>query len=114
MIGVYRLHARLVSLDVFQRHEHQEFIDKHLMNIDRNMTFNNLWARLGSYWDFLNFALLEDVINRFHSEDLKHMMESYKHDLQSFRKATRLCDFIDCWPVRGQTPQETELRECCV
>ena len=110
-IDVHRLHARLVSLDVFRRHEHQEFIDKHLMNIGQEMTFNNLWARLGNYWDFLNFDLLEHVVSRFGSEDLKHKMESYKHDLQSFRKATRLCDFIDCWPVRGQTPPETELRE---
>ena len=106
-----RLHARLVSLDVFRRHEHQEFIDKHLMNIDRNMTFNNLWARLGNYWDFLNFDLLEHVINKFGNAGLKHKMESYKHDLQSFRMSTRLCDFIDCWPVRGQAPPEMELRE---
>ena len=110
-IDVNRLHARLVSLDVFRRHEHQEFIDKHLMNIDRNMTFNNLWARLGNYWDFLNFDLLEHIINKFGSAGLKHKMKSYKCDLQSFRKSTRLCDFIDCWPVRGQTPPEMELRE---
>ena len=113
-IDVHRLHARLVSLDVFRRHEHQEFVDKHLMNIDQNMTFNNLWARLGSYWDFLNFDLLEHIINKFGSEDLKQKMKSYKHDLQSFRRSTRLCDFIDCWPVRGQTPPETELRRFVV
>ena len=110
-IDVNCLHARLVSLDVFRRHEHQEFIDKHLMSIDRNMTFNNLWARLGNYWDFLNFDLLEHIINKFGSAGLKHKMKSYKRDLQSFRRSTRLCDFIDCWPVIGQTPPEMELRE---
>ena len=51
------------------------------------------------------------IINKFGGEDLKQKMESYKLDLQSFRKATRLCDFISCWPVKGQTPPETELRE---
>ena len=110
-IDVNRLRARLVSLDVSRKHEHQEFINNHLMNVDQRMTFTDLWARLGNYWDFLNFDLLDHIINKFGSEDLKHKMKSYKHDLQSFRKSTRLCDFIHCWPVRGQTPPETELRE---
>ena len=35
---------------------------------------------------------------------------SYKCDLQSFQRVTRLCDFIDCWPVQGEAP-ETDLRE---
>ena len=78
------------------------------------MTLTDLWARLGTYWDFLNFDLLEHVINKFGSQDLKYKMESYKDDLQSFRKFTRLCDFIDCWPVRGQNPPEMELREFVV
>ena len=110
-IDVHRLHARLISLNVSRKHEHQDFINNHLMNIDQGTTFNNLWARLGSYWNFLNFDLLEHIINKFGSEDLKQKMKSYKHDLQSFRKATRLRDFIDCWPVQGETPPEAELRE---
>ena len=110
-INVDKLYAWLVALDVSQKHEHQEFIDHHLMNIHQDTTFSNLWAKLGKYWDFLNFDLLEHVINKFGSEDHKHKMKSYKHDLQFFRKSTRLCDFIHCWPVRGQTPPETELRE---
>ena len=110
-INVGKLHGWLVALDVSQKHEHQEFIDNHLMNIHQDTTFSNLWAKLGKYWDFLNFDLLEHVINKFGSEDHKHKMKSYKHDLQSFRRSTRLCDFIHCWPVQGQTPPETELRE---
>ena len=110
-INVDKLHGWLVALDVSRKIEHQEFIDNHLMNIHQDTTFSNLWAKLGKYWDFLNFDLLEHVINKFGSEDLKHKMKSYEQDLQSFRKSTRLCDFIHCWPVRGQTPPETELRE---
>ena len=110
-ISVDKLYAWLVALDVSQKHEHQDFIENHLMNIHQDTTFRNLWAKLGKYWDFLNFDLLEHVISKFGSEDLKHKMKSYKYDLQSFRKSTRLCDFIHCWPMRGQTPPETELRE---
>ena len=80
------------------------------MKIDPGTTFDDLWAKLSKYWNFLNFDLLEHVVSIFGSEDLKHKMKSCEHDLQSFRKATKLCDFIDCWPVRGQTPPEKELQ----
>jgi len=57
----------------------------------------------------MNFDLLEHVVRRFAIEDLKQNMKSYEHDLQSFRKTTRLCDFIDCWPVRGEPSLGTQL-----
>ena len=101
----------LLALDVFQKHEHQHFINNHLMKIQPATTFDDLWAKLNNYWNFLNFDLLEHIVSIFGSEDLKQKMESYEHDLQSFRKATRVCDFIDCWPVRGQTPPKKELRK---
>ena len=110
-INVHDVHAWLTSLDVFQQREHQEFIKDHLTNIDKETHLSNLWARLGIYWNFLNFDLLEHLVSGFGSEDLKQKMESYKHDLQAFRKATRICDFIDCWPERVEPPPEHELRE---
>ena len=108
-LGGFR--SSLLALDVFQKHEHQQFINDHLMKIDPATTFDDLWAKLNYYWNFLNFDLLEHIVSIFGSEDLKQEMESYEHDLQSFRKSTRLCDFISCWPVRGQTPPKEELRE---
>ena len=110
-INVHDVHAWLISLDVFRQREHQEFIKDHLTNIEKDTHLNNLWARLGTYWNFLNFDLLEHLVSGFGSEDLKQNMESYKCDLQFFRKATRICDFINCWPERVEPPPERELRE---
>ena len=113
-INVHDVHAWLTALDVFRQREHQEFIKDHLTNIEKGTHLSNLWARLGIYWNFLNFDLLEHLVSGFGSEDLKKKMESYKFDLQSFRKATRICDFIDCWPERVEPPPERELREFVV
>ena len=98
-----------LSLDVSRKHEHREFIHDHLMKMDKETTFDDLWMRLADYCNFMNFDLLEHVVRRFAIEDLKQKMKSYEHDLQSFRKATRLCDFIDCWPVRGEPSLGTQL-----
>ena len=65
----------------------QEFVDKHLMNVDENMTFNNLWARLGRTFSTLTFW---SILFTSLSESLEQKMESYKHDLKFFRKSTTL------------------------
>jgi len=103
--------SSFLSLDVSRKLEHHKFIHEQLMKMDKEATFDEIWEKLTDYWNFLNFDLLEYIVDKFHIDHLKQEMESYEHDLQSFRKATRLCDFIDCWPVKGQTPPETELRE---
>ena len=110
-INVDKLYGWLVALDVSRKNKHKEFVNEYLMNTHQGTTFWELWTNLGNYCNFLNFDLLEHVINKFGSKDLKKKMESYEHDLQSFRKTTRLRDFIDCWPVQGQTPPVRELRE---
>ena len=110
-INVDDVHAWLTSLDVFQQQEHQDFIKDHLTNTEKLTNLNDLWARLGIYWNFLNFDLLEHLVNGFGSKDLKQKMGSYNCKLQSFRKATRVCDFIDCWPSRVEPPPGKELKE---
>ena len=104
--------ARLTSLDVFRLSTHREFLDSHVMKVEQGTTFYDLWVNLNVYWNFLNFDLLEHIVNSFNIEDLKHKMVSYVHDLQSFRKATRVCDFVDCWPVLEQSPpKRSDLRK---
>ena len=110
-IEANRFHAYLMALDLSRSKEHGKFINN---LFEPGTTFHNLWGKLCGYWNFLNFNLLEYVVGKFGSEDLKHKMESYVRDLQSFRKATRLCDFIDCWPVLGETPPRSDLRKFVV
>ena len=99
-----------LSLNVSRKYLHQKFIQDNL-KIDEETTFDDLWTKLAFYWNFLNFDLLEHVINKFRIENLKQKMESYKDELQSFRKATRLCVFVNCWPLNGEMPPETEFQE---
>ena len=106
---VHSFRSVFLSLNLSRKHLHQKFIQDNL-KIDEKTTFDDLWMKLTFYWNFLNFDLLEIVINEF-SKNLKHKMESYKDDLQSFRKATRLCVFVSCWPLNGEIPPETEFRE---
>ena len=110
-VNVDSFRTRLINLDVARKDEHETFINNHLMRIDPGTTLGDLWATLSKYWNFLNFDLLEYVVSKYGTEELKHKMNTYAKDLESFRKSTRLCDFLECWPVKGKAPPETTLRK---
>ena len=90
----------ITYLPVVARAQHRSFIEKKLTSIPPPETIWNIWCILNLYWDFLNYGLLEHVINVCGSEDLKHQVLEYILELSTFKQTTRLCDFIDSWPSR--------------
>ena len=101
---------RITCLPVSARTQHRSFIEEKLTNIPQPVTFVNIWTKLNLYWDFLNYGLLEHVISNFGSQDLKQNMQEYVHELSTFKETTRLCDFIESWPCRNDSPPEDSLK----
>ena len=104
----------VTCLPVSARTQHRSFIKKNLTKIPPPVTFENIWSILNLYWDFLNYGLLEHVINQCGSECLKQQMQEYVHQLSAFKKTTRLCDFIESWPCRDDGPPEDRLKKVVV
>ena len=106
--------SRVTCLPVSARNQHQSFIKTNLTNIPPPVTFENIWSILNLYWDFLNYGLLEHVINKCGSEELKQWMQDYVDELSTFKQTTRLCDFIESWPCRDDGPPEDRLKKVVV
>ena len=66
--------SRVTCPPVSARPRHRSFIEKKLTTIPPLVTFENIWSILNLYWDFLNYGLLEHVINKCGSEGLKQQM----------------------------------------
>ena len=105
---------RITCLPVSARTQHQSFIEEKLTNIPQPVTFVNIWTKLNLYWDFLNYGLLEHVVTNFGSQDLKQNIQEYIHELSTFKETTRLCDFIESWPCRDDSPPEDRLKKVVV
>ena len=106
--------SRVTCLPVSARTQHRSFIKTNLTNIPPPVTFENIWSILNLYWDFLNYGLLEHVINKCGSEELKQKMQEYVDKLSTFKQTTRLCDFIESWPCRDDGPPEDRLKKVVV
>ena len=106
--------ARFTYLPTHSRPQHRSFIEDKLMDDPPPVTLVKVWSILNLYWDFLNYGLLEHVINIFGNEDLKRQMQDYVDELSRFKRTTRLCDFLDSWPCKDDRPSEEELKEVVV
>ena len=67
----------ITCLPVSTRTQHRSFIEKKLTNIPAPATIVSIWTILNLYWDFLNYGLLEQVINACGSEGSRHQMLEY-------------------------------------
>ena len=110
----YDFLSHLTYLPVSVRSMHRTFIEEKLFNIRPPVTFESIWSILNLYWDFLNYSLLEHVINMCESEGLKQQMKDYVDELSTFKQTTRLCDFINSWSCRDDRPPEDHLKKVIV
>ena len=104
----------VVRLGISQKLQYQHFLESCFIKVEHSVTIEDLLCRLSMYWDFFNYGLLEHTIETFGDESLKHDMKVYIHKLRAFRVDTKLCDFIENWPVRGQDPPTANLKHVVI
>ena len=100
----------VVKLDVSQQQQYHDFLERCLVKLEPSITTEDLLCCLSLHWDFFNYGLLEHTINVFGDASLQQDMEHYVDKLRAFRVNTKLCDFIDNWPVRGQDPPKADFK----
>ena len=69
------------------------------------------WSEISVYFDFLNYNLLEHLVNRFGNDVLVTSLQDYKRDLEVFRTDTRLCDFANLFL---QYPPQSNQKEIVI
>ena len=92
-ISVDMFVAGLANLSLERKALHKDFLEKLCSDISKESTLGKVWLKLSTYWNFLNYFLLEQVICEFGDRNIKDSMEDYKSKLKVFRCNTCLHDF---------------------
>ncbi len=67
---------------------------------------------LNLYWDYFNYTLLQVIIAKYGSDDLKQRMQSYATDIGLFWKKTTVAEFIPhCSAKRDHSFNSDEFTE---
>ena len=101
---IKRFRHTLTHLPLAIRHDHYQYIEQHLSKIEEADSIECLFHHLNLYWSFLDYTLLEHIIRRHGSKDLKTKMRKYVTDITVFRKTTTLSQLSSYWCERVSLP----------
>ena len=69
------------------------------------------WLSIHGFWNFLNFYLLERLVEIYCSVEIKEKVKAFQEEMEKFKKETKLADFLPAWsgrcphiPSSGFTP----------
>ena len=100
--------VRLTSFRISDKEHHIEYVKE--MIADKS-TVTEIWIELNCYLNFLNYGLLQHILNKFKNVELQQRMAVYTTRLKNFFRCTGICDFVKCWPIHGDAPPEKQLKK---
>ena len=103
--------VKLASMDANMQKHHETAIRA---IIGQKQTMEDVWIDLSFYMNFLNYELLDHVLKKFPNPGLQERMAQYTTKITEFFRNTRVCSFVDSWPVLGEAPPKVELRKFIV
>ena len=98
--------AGLLAMDVNGQEHHVPFLKEITKGKDSVL---DIWSELSPYLNFLNYEILQHILFNFSDDSLQRDMDEYASMMEDFFQETRLCDFLECWPVRGKTRNSPTL-----
>ena len=78
---------------VFTAHQAEIIIYNTLPQIFQWLTINGLWS-------FLNFYLLECLVEEYGNDELKRCVSQFQEDMKVFKQEMKLVDFLPAWSGR--------------
>ena len=98
--------AGLLAMDVNGQEHHVPFLKEITKGKDSVL---DIWSELSPYLNFLNYEILQHILFNFSDDSLQRDMDEYASMMEDFFQETRLCDFLECWPIKGEAPPVEEL-----
>ena len=85
--------------------EHEQFLLQKYPLFEEAKSIESIFLHLNFYLSFIDFSLLEHIIEHFGSESLKQRMTQYSEDMRQFRMTTTISDVIPHLPQKSHSPQ---------
>ena len=104
-VPVRKLVNSLTLLPIQLQQEYEEAISSKLPELRREEEAGDVFCyHLNPLVNFLDYGLIEYVIDQFGSNTLKSMMTSYSDDILTFMKKTTVKQLMDVWPGQQKIP----------
>lgn len=72
---------------------HPQFFEEMNSEIEKDIDMKYLRYRLTGYWNYLNYSLLDQLVDKFGDDELKSSLKQYDGMVKDFRRRTHLSYF---------------------
>ncbi len=86
--------------------ENKDFIISKYSLFKKAVSIESIFVHLNFYLSFIDFSLLEHIIEQFGSDSLKQNMSSYAEDMRQFRMKTPVSEALDYLPKISYAPAD--------
>ncbi len=105
-VTVENFRQSLARLSSSIKAEHESFLKGKYATFKKAEAIEDIFFHLNFYLSFIDFSLLEHIINHFGSSDLKKKMSQYSMDMVQFRKTTTVAEIFPHLSGRPEPPPE--------
>ena len=88
----------LTKLPVTFRKGYENIMQKMLPKLEKRRVISQLFNCLNPLFTFIDFKLLQHLISKLGSQELKQEMIAYTEKVQLFKKITTISEVMECWP----------------
>ena len=97
-VSIDRLFQALTLLPLTLRKQYESMIQGMLPELENREVVCNFFHRLNPLFTFIDYKLLQHLVSKFGSTELKTEMTSYVEKVQLFKRVTTVSELIDYWP----------------
>ncbi len=105
-VTVTDFHQTLMTLPSCMKNENKDFIISKYSLFKKAESIESIFVHLNFYLSFMDFSLLEHIIEQFGSDSLKRDMSSYAEDMRQFRMYTPVSEALDHLPKLSNAPAD--------
>lgn len=106
-VSLERVKRCITHLPPEIRSEHYKFLNDKMKDLRKCEDVVDVFSHLNLYWTYIDYSLLERLVNKYAGDDLQKEMEEYICDMQNFRRQTVVSTFVKVWKGRPQPPPNT-------
>ncbi len=100
-VSVEDLQIDLTLLPSKIKPNHASYLKDNFDKLRNASNLQEIFMHLNLYWDCYNYTLLQVIIDKYGSDDLKQRMQSYTTDIEQFEKETTVAEFIPHCNTKG-------------
>ena len=99
-VTVREVCSKVTLLPLSLKESHSNFIKENIPVFTSAKSIDELFYHFNLYWDYLNYTLLQHIVEMYGDEETKGMMQEYVADVTAFRKETLLYVFWKVCPPK--------------